>query len=118
MPQDATIFNLPSSDPEMATCPVCGFDQAFCANPFVESGGLIGMGICCCCFFEPGFDDSSDASGAPPSVAESIKQYRTRWIEDGMPWRCTQAIHQHQVLTSDKIKARLEALLKQYPFLS
>lgn len=53
-----------------------------------EEGGVIGTGICPCCFYEPGFDDNPAASAeANDKLLDSILSYRKAWIEQGMPWR-------------------------------
>jgi hypothetical protein len=69
-------------------CPVCGHAGTFDGHCFDERGGVIGSGICPCCFYEPGFDDDPMASAKAKSTPiESIKAYRTEWIADGKPWR-------------------------------
>jgi hypothetical protein len=70
-------------------CPICGFAGYFRGNHFADDeGGVIGSGICPCCFYEPGFDDNPLASAeAKDTLLESIQSYRKAWIEQGMPWR-------------------------------
>jgi hypothetical protein len=69
-------------------CPVCGHAGTFDGHCFDERGGVIGSGICPCCFYEPGFDDDPMASAkAKATPIESIKAYRADWISDEMPWR-------------------------------
>jgi len=51
--------------------------------------GRIGTGICCCCYFEPGFDDEpGNSPDAKSTVLDSILAYRRAWVDEGMPWRC------------------------------
>jgi hypothetical protein len=70
-------------------CPSCGLPGYFTADSWDERGrGVIGTGICPCCFYELGFDDDPAASGdAKQTVQASILHYRARWIATGMPWR-------------------------------
>lgn len=69
-------------------CPACGLPGYFQKDAFDEFGGVIAMGICPCCFFEPGFDDDPAASAdAEPTVLASVRSYRRRWMANGMPWR-------------------------------
>jgi hypothetical protein len=70
-------------------CPACGLPGYFTAEAWDADGkGVIGTGICPCCFYEPGFDDDPAASAeAQPTVRASILHYRAKWIAMGMPWR-------------------------------
>jgi hypothetical protein len=73
-------------------CPVCGHAGTFDGHCFDERGGVIGSGICPCCFYEPGFDDDPMASAKAKAMPlESIKHYRAEWIGEGMPWRSVHA---------------------------
>lgn len=68
-------------------CPACGFPGYFRGYSYADWGGLAGSGICPCCFFEPGFDDSPLATArAEPTILASILKYRSEWIAGGMKW--------------------------------
>jgi hypothetical protein len=67
-------------------CPACGLPDYAHDEAYDARGGIIGTTICPCCLWEPGFDDEPAASGAPGTIIESLRDYRTRW--DGAPaWR-------------------------------
>ena len=70
-------------------CSSCGLPGYFTALAWDDQGrGVIGSGICPCCFYEPGFDDDPAASAdAQPTVQASVLHYREKWIASGMPWR-------------------------------
>jgi len=59
--EDATQFNVQDSDGRML-CPVCGFVDFAYRAAYDETGGLVGVAIFPCCFWEPGFDDMPAAS--------------------------------------------------------
>jgi hypothetical protein len=89
MSLDCTCFNVQTVRGTFL-CPACGFGGAFDGSQFETRGGIIGRGICPCCFYEPGFDDDPMASAdAQPTVLLSIASYRANWIAAGMPWRAT-----------------------------
>jgi hypothetical protein len=77
------------ANPTPRLCPSCGLPGYFTAQSWDADGkGVIGTGICPCCFYEPGFDDDPGASAeAQPTVRASILHYRAKWIASGMPWR-------------------------------
>ena len=107
---DGSIFNVP--DRGNFLCPVCGFPYS--KQPaYDEAGGLIGVTICPCCLWEPGFDDDPGAAAhAQPSVGASVREYRERWFTApqwrGMPER------KPKDLNLDAQRARLRQLA---PFL-
>lgn len=69
-------------------CPACGFPGYFGGESFGEHGPLIGTGICPCCQYEPGFDDSAAASGCAQDVPiDAIRAYSAAWFDGGMVWR-------------------------------
>jgi hypothetical protein len=78
---------MTSSSPRL--CPSCGFRSYFTDQSCDEAGrGVVGTGICPRCLYEPGFDDDPAASAdAQPTVLESVRHYRAKWIAMGMPWR-------------------------------
>jgi hypothetical protein len=81
------LLNVASAQGDFL-CPCCGCGDQFTTAPYHSSGGRIGVGICGCCFWEPGFDDDPHASQAAhlrPSV--SLRLYREAWIAAGFPWR-------------------------------
>jgi len=89
MDDDHRRFNIRGED-GLYLCSACWFPGCFPQAPYVEGGGLVGVGICPCCFFEPGFDDQQGASAdAEPTVSGSILKYRAAWTADGMPWLST-----------------------------
>lgn len=112
---DATIYNLKSSKPGKFLCPVCGFDGAFDSETFTKSGGLPGMGICCCCMFEPGYDDRENLGGEFPTVAQNIKHFQNKWISGGMKWICLRDDHLKPIPWDPKIQ--LDSLFLHFPFL-
>jgi len=64
-------------------CPVCGFELWFepwrCDSPADE--------ICPSCGIQFGYHDA--AGGDPNGRGAVYRQWRTRWIEKGMPWDST-----------------------------
>lgn len=72
-------------------CPACGLPGYFDGQHFDDAiGGVIGTGICPCCFYEPGFDDDPMASAdARPTLIWSVLSYRADWHANGSPWRGT-----------------------------
>jgi hypothetical protein len=86
---DHRRFNVFDSQSARYLCPACGWPETFTGHSYQVRGGLIGSGICCCCYFEPGFDDDPRASDeAQETVVASILGYRETWVAQGMPWRC------------------------------
>jgi hypothetical protein len=86
---DHRLFNVFDDRSGRHLCPACGWPGTFTGRSYSARSGLIGSGICCCCYFEPGFDDELGSSpDAKPTVEASILAYRTAWVEEGMPWRC------------------------------
>lgn len=84
--EDPNRFNVIDTDGR-GLCPVCGFDGTFRGDSYDERGGVIGSGICFCCLWEPGFDDSAAASGATePTMLESVVRYRRDWLASGAEW--------------------------------
>ena len=81
-------LNLPTPTGDHL-CPCCGLPGYFTGRSYIDEGhGVIGTGICPACLFEPGFDDDPAASAdALPTVLASIRHYRAKWIDAGMPWR-------------------------------
>jgi hypothetical protein len=96
-------------------CPVCGLAGYFAGQHFDDDiGGVIGTGICPCCFYEPGFDDDPLASGeAKDTIHASILSYRANWIASGMPWHGT---NQHPP-DGWCARVQLEQLFRPAPFL-
>lgn len=67
-------------------CPACGFPGYANTPPYDARGGLIGMTICVCCMWEPGFDDAPTASAlAGETVLASLRRYRSAW-DDQAHW--------------------------------
>lgn len=63
-------------------CPCCGYPgyAPSPAYPEHDKPGLIGLTICPCCLWEPGFDDNPLAtSQASASVHASLLNYRAAW---------------------------------------
>lgn len=80
---DARQFNVRDSAGRLL-CPACGFPEFSGEPAYDERGGLGGVAICPCCFWEPGFDDNMHASAAATdSVLASLRVYRSSW--DGKP---------------------------------
>ena len=112
-------------------CPVCGLPGYFDEDAFDAFGGVIAMGICPCCLFEPGFDDDPAASGtAGLTVLDTVRSYRQGWIADGMPWRRGTRAHRIAIGVYDERRVwdempeawsptrQLERLLRLAPDLS
>ena len=60
-------------------CPACGFPDYTTGEPYGERQGYAGMGICPCCFWEPGVTDDPDGwAEAKASILESLRAYRLR----------------------------------------
>jgi|GEM_PF-1547001 len=77
---EASKFNIQNAEGQYL-CPVCGF-EGFSSRPTYsdEFGGMIGMAICPCCLWEPGFDDHPLVSAqAKITIFHSVKSYRKRW---------------------------------------
>lgn len=78
--EDATRFNI-IDDQDRLLCPVCGFAGYSPVAAYDKHRGLIGISICPCCLWEPGFDDEPSASAnAKSNIGDSIKWYRERWM--------------------------------------
>lgn len=88
VPEFQMSFNITDTSTH-PLCPSCGLPGYFSAAAWDDHGrGVIGNGICPCCFYEPGFDDDPSASAdAQPTVRASVLHYRKKWIARGMPWR-------------------------------
>lgn len=98
-------------------CPVCGFAGYFRGDHFADKeGGVIGTGICPCCFYEPGFDDNPAASaGAKDTLLDSILSYRKAWTEQGMLWRGAPKVERP---ADWEPASQLARLLETAPFVS
>lgn len=83
--EDAEQFNIRDSDGRYL-CPACGFPGYFDGTSYDEHDGLAGTGICPCCYWEPGFSDCPGASGAPPTILESLRRHRRGWSSLGPAW--------------------------------
>ena len=105
---DGRVFNIHDQDGRLF-CPACGFAGYFSQPAYDEDGGIVGMGICPCCFWEPGYDDKASAD-AKPTVLESLRAYRASWAET-FAWR---GKHHLRPAGWDG-KTQLEALLKRAP---
>lgn len=80
-------FNI-SDGQQGFLCPVCGMAGDFHGDAFDAHGGVIGSGICCCCLYEPGFDDDQAANAdAQHTVFHSVQHYRDIWQATGLLWR-------------------------------
>lgn len=90
-------FNVMTEDGQVL-CPCCGFAGQFAREPngrgggligpYGPLGGIIGSGICSCCYWEPGFDDDPMASAfAKSTIIESLRAYRDAWVSAGYVWR-------------------------------
>jgi hypothetical protein len=64
-----------------ALCPVCGYQLDF--YPWI--GDSASHEICPCCFIEFGYDDGG-AYGELRDKHEVWKEWRDRWIGEGMKW--------------------------------
>ena len=61
-------------------CPSCGFVGYSNAPAYSSKGGMIGVTICPCCLWEPGFDDEPGACArAKDTIKESLNSYRSKW---------------------------------------
>ena len=76
---DARQFNIRDERGRLL-CPACGYPD-YAADPaYDERGGMIGVAICPCCLWEPGFDDNHLASAvAEDTVLASLHAYRAAW---------------------------------------
>jgi hypothetical protein len=84
--EDGRAFNIRDAAGHLL-CPACGFPNYAYDEAYDERGGLIGITICPCCLWEPGFDDDAPASGeAKPTILGSLRAYRLKW-RDGPVWR-------------------------------
>lgn len=76
---DPRQFNIRNGAGELL-CPACGFPNFATEEAYDERGGLIGITICPCCLWEPGFDDDHLASGAPDeTIGDLLRAYRSSW---------------------------------------
>jgi hypothetical protein len=83
---DATQYNVRDESGRLL-CPACGFPDYSDEPPYDKRGGLIGMALCHCCLWEPGFDDAAAASaGAGDTILLSLRRYREGW-SDGAMWQ-------------------------------
>ncbi len=75
-----TPFNV-QDDEGLWLCPACGFPGYSSAPAYTDEGrGLIGLTICACCLWEPGFDDDPNASRkARETPMTSLLAYRNAW---------------------------------------
>ena len=72
-------------------CPVCGLPGYFGKDTFDEDeGGLIGMGICPCCRFEPGFHDNPSENPGYCTSLDAILAFREQWLKRGQHWADSQ----------------------------
>lgn len=72
-------FNVVSPNGKLL-CPACGFEGYSDEPAYFDHGGRIGIAICPCCMWEPGFDDEPLASGdAEDTILKSLIAYRSRW---------------------------------------
>lgn len=63
-------------------CPCCGYPGYAAGPAYPEEGapGMIGLTICPCCLWEPGFDDNPLAtSRAEATPRASLVKYRAAW---------------------------------------
>jgi hypothetical protein len=75
----ALQFNV-RDDAGNLLCPACGFPDFASEPAYDERGGIIGIAICPCCLWEPGFDDNAHASAAAEnSIVGSLRAYRNSW---------------------------------------
>ncbi len=66
-------------------CQACGFAGWFKHETYGERRWLAGRGICCCCLWEPGYDDQ--LAFTVEDVLICLRRYRAKWIADGFPWQ-------------------------------
>lgn len=77
---EALQFNIVDSHSRLL-CPCCGYPGYSNVPAYDKSGGIIGLCICPCCLWEPGFDDDQMASAeANQTILESLIAYRQRWV--------------------------------------
>jgi hypothetical protein len=63
-------------------CPVCGYDLGF--EPWER--GASSDEICPSCGIQFGYDDVPEGGGLQGTREEIYAQWRSMWIERGMPW--------------------------------
>jgi hypothetical protein len=106
------VFNIHDKSGRLL-CPACGLPGYFGLPAYDERGGIIGMGICPCCFWEPGFDDDIGASvSAKPTILESLRAYRASWAVS-FSWQGKDCLRP----ADWDGKAQLKALLELAPHL-
>lgn len=106
---DPRTFNIQDADGRFL-CPACGFPGYFLGDSYDERCGVIGTGICPCCFWEPGFDDMNARSSH--DVLECLREYRARWGAQGPVWLG----HADRMPPDWDGKAHFEHLAKVAPF--
>lgn len=75
---DAQQFNVCDEEGHLL-CPSCGFPHFADEPAYDEKGGLVGVTICSCCLWEPGFDDDPAASAdAGFTILGSLQRYRRK----------------------------------------
>lgn len=78
-PDDKSQFNILDAEGRLL-CPACGWPGYSYAPAYTAVGGMIGMAICPCCLWEPGYDDETAASAAASAtILDSIRAYRASW---------------------------------------
>jgi hypothetical protein len=83
---DAQKLNVPAAEGRF-TCPACGLAAVFAYAPYDGFRGIIGVGICPCCLWEPGFDDDPAACGGDDKpIMQLLREYREKWVSAGSPW--------------------------------
>jgi hypothetical protein len=111
---DPLQFNI-SADNGWYHCPCCGWDGTFSVEAYDKHGGMIGRGLCSCCYWEPGFDDDPMASAAAlATIRESLLTYRRAWVESGYIWRSSATVDPPN---NWKGREQLATLLKRAPHL-
>ena len=63
-------------------CPVCGYDLGF--EPW--EGDTSSDEICPSCGIQFGYDDVPAGGGLQGTPQDIYEQWRSTWIEQGMPW--------------------------------
>ncbi|NRP19409.1 hypothetical protein LPJGGPFB_02665 [Ensifer adhaerens] len=84
---DACQFNVRDQVGRLL-CPACGYPDYARVAAYDECGGLVGITICPCCLWEPGFDDVPGASpkAAKDGIGASLRAYRAAW-GPALRWR-------------------------------